>query len=255
MAKTKYSNSKFTERTRELIDYKLAGGETYKLMEQKSGVPQASLNEYYSGERVASTENLVRLAEYFDVSVDYLLGIDKTCSVSAVSNYLGIDYKAAIGLKESIDKVNALISEEENIGITKSVLDTIISSDKRFLSVLVMIVCSMREMKDMDLYRSAPALKDKVILRSPFVIDDEEYLNFKNWKILLEYLDYFTDNCESNFSKDDIDRIMSAETTKDLLLQMNTYKTPAINSTIWRTFANAFISENKDDEQIKSMIK
>ena len=39
-----------------------------------TGIDQALISKFKSGERVPPTEALVILADYFDVSIDYILG-------------------------------------------------------------------------------------------------------------------------------------------------------------------------------------
>ena len=39
----------------------------------QTGIEQALLSKYESGERIPPTESLVRLAEFYNVSVDYIL--------------------------------------------------------------------------------------------------------------------------------------------------------------------------------------
>ena len=39
-----------------------------------TGISQGLMNEYKNGVKLPSIENLVKIADYLDVSVDYLLG-------------------------------------------------------------------------------------------------------------------------------------------------------------------------------------
>ena len=43
-------------------------------IEKDIGMPNRLIGYYRTGERDPSSKNLLKLAEYFDVSVDYLLG-------------------------------------------------------------------------------------------------------------------------------------------------------------------------------------
>lgn len=45
----------------------------YKLS-RDTGITQGMISYWKCGERLPSAENLIRLADYFDCSVDYLLG-------------------------------------------------------------------------------------------------------------------------------------------------------------------------------------
>lgn len=42
-------------------------------MQMATGIDQALLSKYESGERIPPTETLVAIADYFNVSTDYLL--------------------------------------------------------------------------------------------------------------------------------------------------------------------------------------
>lgn len=42
-------------------------------VQMKTGIEQALLSKYETGERVPPTETLLRLAEFYNVSIDYIL--------------------------------------------------------------------------------------------------------------------------------------------------------------------------------------
>lgn len=48
-------------------------GYTQIAVQMKTGIEQALLSKYETGERVPPTETLIRLAEFYDVSIDYIL--------------------------------------------------------------------------------------------------------------------------------------------------------------------------------------
>ncbi len=43
-------------------------------LQMQTGIEQALLSKYETGERVPTTENLIILADFYNVSIDYLLG-------------------------------------------------------------------------------------------------------------------------------------------------------------------------------------
>ena len=49
-------------------------GLTQISLQMKTGVEQALISKYETGERVPPTDTLILLADFFDVSIDYLLG-------------------------------------------------------------------------------------------------------------------------------------------------------------------------------------
>ena len=42
-------------------------------LQMRTGIEQALLSKYESGERIPPTETLLRLAEFYNVSIDYIL--------------------------------------------------------------------------------------------------------------------------------------------------------------------------------------
>ena len=48
-------------------------GLTQIAVQMKTGIEQALLSKFENGERVPPTETLMRLAEFYDVSIDYIL--------------------------------------------------------------------------------------------------------------------------------------------------------------------------------------
>ena len=48
-------------------------GYTQIALQMKTGIEQSLLSKFESGERTPPTETLVRLAEFYDVSIDYIL--------------------------------------------------------------------------------------------------------------------------------------------------------------------------------------
>lgn len=48
-------------------------GYTQLSLQMQTGIEQALISKYETGERVPPTETLLLLADFFDVSIDYLL--------------------------------------------------------------------------------------------------------------------------------------------------------------------------------------
>ncbi len=49
-------------------------GLTQISLQMKTGIEQALLSKFENGERIPPTETLLRLADFYDVSIDYILG-------------------------------------------------------------------------------------------------------------------------------------------------------------------------------------
>ena len=49
-------------------------GYTQVSLQMKTGIEQSLLSKYETGERIPPAETLIKLADLYDVSIDYLLG-------------------------------------------------------------------------------------------------------------------------------------------------------------------------------------
>lgn len=79
-------------RIREL---RLEKGLTIKTLATKLNIKESTLSKYERAEREPSIEVLILLSEFFNVSIDYLVGKDdcRDTKYQAISNTLGIDEK------------------------------------------------------------------------------------------------------------------------------------------------------------------
>ena len=53
-------------------------GMTQIALQMATGIEQALLSKYENGERIPPTETLMRLADFYNVSMDYICGVSKT---------------------------------------------------------------------------------------------------------------------------------------------------------------------------------
>jgi transcriptional regulator with XRE-family HTH domain len=56
-----------------LKELRKSRGYTQVFLQMQTGIEQALLSKFESGERVPPTETLVRLANFYNVSIDYIL--------------------------------------------------------------------------------------------------------------------------------------------------------------------------------------
>ena len=63
----------FSDRLRLLVDSR---GITAKDLSRESNIPDATIYRYLSGVRVPKIDNIITLAKFFGVSVDWLLGLN-----------------------------------------------------------------------------------------------------------------------------------------------------------------------------------
>ena len=102
---------------------------TQKEVSQAIGADQQTLRRYESGERKPDTEMLLRIAKYYNVSADYLLGLSENSTVEpdmkAAVKCTGLSQKAIEGLQDH------LTAELEP-------LETLLGSD-RFYDILLQL--------------------------------------------------------------------------------------------------------------------
>lgn len=83
-------------------------GITQRELAEKIEVTEVTISRYLSGERSPRIEIVSKMAEYFDVSVDYLLGVSDVRNSSSLQNE--IDFH--VGLSKSEE--STLTDEEKD---------------------------------------------------------------------------------------------------------------------------------------------
>ena len=98
-----------------LIEIREKNGLTRQTAADSLGITRASLEYYEKGKRFPDFNVLVRIAEFYKCSTDYLLGLsDKPAtdeSLNFMSTYMGLDVDVIEGihnsnLKWNVDKIN-----------------------------------------------------------------------------------------------------------------------------------------------------
>lgn len=75
MTEKKYEDHPFRERLNHLMfSAHKVQGLTYTKIAQDLGISQSAMAYYKSGKTLPGAEHLIKLADYFGVSTDYLLG-------------------------------------------------------------------------------------------------------------------------------------------------------------------------------------
>lgn len=60
------------------VQYLQDKGITAYKVAKETGISQGLMNEYKNGKRTPTTDNLIKIADYLDCSIDFLLGRSKT---------------------------------------------------------------------------------------------------------------------------------------------------------------------------------
>ncbi|MEA4894101.1 MAG: helix-turn-helix transcriptional regulator [Oscillospiraceae bacterium] len=106
----------FAERIQDLI---FESGKSFKELERETGVPSGSLSKYQNDKGEAGINSLVKIARYFDVSTDYLLGLSgnirtKDPELRAICEFTGLSEEAIAQLhEESLGDGNESIKTDD----------------------------------------------------------------------------------------------------------------------------------------------
>jgi len=83
--------------------------------------PQA-VNQFKQGQNFPKTENLVKIAQYFNCSLDYLIGLSDVRSpnaeVQAVCDYTGLSEPAVCRLHHTVESIEYILSRGSHIALT-----------------------------------------------------------------------------------------------------------------------------------------
>ncbi len=82
---------------------------------RKLGIPVTTMNEYYSGRYIPKSENLHKLADYFNVNYWWLLGYD-------------VPKEKTVNIKQQINDLIETMSDEQ-LKKAKKILEVLVKED------------------------------------------------------------------------------------------------------------------------------
>lgn len=83
---------------------RLEKGITMKQLGSELGVAESTISQYETGKRQPDNETLLKLGEYFDVTVGYLLGVDEKKPVTNEGNGLSEDEQYIINVYRKLSR-------------------------------------------------------------------------------------------------------------------------------------------------------
>ena len=122
MPEVQQRNDSFSDRLKALIDEKKRDGQTLRGLAKDLEVSLGVLSDWQNGNKTPRGDSIIKLAQYFDVSADYLLGLTnaKTADTDlrTVAEYTGLSETAIQKLRASTpNHILKVISEMIEQGI------------------------------------------------------------------------------------------------------------------------------------------
>lgn len=166
---------------------------TIKAVAEHIGVTRQAVSQYQDGSTQPNADTLIKISEYFNVSVDYLLGLAKEPTadkdLNAVCEYTGLTEKAIltlVALKEKsdsrayIDLLSCIISNE-NFVYLLGLLEGYIVPSKESVSAEFSMSRADINYKDLCLFATNNAMRD--------ILDDVSGEFTQKYKTTYERLD------------------------------------------------------------------
>lgn len=143
------------------------------------GVSRASLEYYEKGQRKPDIEIAARIADYYDVSIDYLIGLstsrvnEEDFDLKMVCDYTGLSNYAIMKLKQitSQRKLSKRLEEMLSINMISSLADTV-ASYREVLNEEIDSLQQLLQVKD----DKEKAVQAEAKYQS--IIDKKEYLQY-----------------------------------------------------------------------------
>lgn len=144
-------NNPFAVRLRELIEEKDV---KHREVAENIGVTRQTVGQYADGTTLPTLDKLLKMADYFDVPLDYMAGTGKVKSknsdITAACDYLGLSEKAVAAMKAEIDLIIAreVVLGERNPSEALDTLECFLCETDRPLQHIVFIIDKVRLCKD-----------------------------------------------------------------------------------------------------------
>ncbi|MGJ0846552.1 helix-turn-helix domain-containing protein [Tissierella praeacuta] len=184
-----------------------------KELADRIGVSEVTISRYMTGERKPSLDAIILIANYFDVSLDYLVGISKIKKICVSDNCLEFNKNTlnSPSDKADIKKLGKIIQEKRiqmKLSLREAVDDIGISHN--YLSIIEKGVDPRSEMPIKPTIETLQLLGEYFDIPITILLDLAGYdLSFMNTNkmasnLKLEYLQIAQELQDNEISKDDI---------------------------------------------------
>lgn len=220
-------NNPFAVRLRELIDEK---GVKHREVAENIGVTRQTVGQYADGTTLPTLDKLLKMAEYFDVPLDYIAGTGKAKSknadIAAVCDYLGLNEKAILSMKKEIDLIIAheVVLGERDASDALKTLECFLCNSDRPLQTIVRIIEDIRLCNDTKTFLSCDFLeryKDSSVAQS-MAADRLKIEEFNASRILFELCNVTADKLPCLLTSQELSVLEKSNTVAEVYNQSKT---------------------------------
>lgn len=124
------TNGLFAARLTALMD---ENNETQKALAEALGTKQQTISYYRNALSLPDIERLIKIAEHYNVTTDYLLGLADMAApsveVQAISDYTGLSAKAIVFLKKTAEEKKEITEALKKNGCSEKVENLLLSTN------------------------------------------------------------------------------------------------------------------------------
>lgn len=215
-------NNPFAVRLRELIDEK---GVKHREVAENIGVTRQTVGQYADGTTLPTLDKLLKMAEYFDVPLDYIAGTGKAKSknadIAAACDYLGVSEKTVNGIKNNIDKMNWMskyILESEELA--NMALESFFDSSELLFYEIAKSVVDKRLNEDLKVVVDSEASqkhKSEMYFNTALGNNAAEFTEFLIYKEIISFCEMASKNIPSFLTEEQKQTISNSKNIGEVL--------------------------------------
>lgn len=214
-------NNPFAVRLRELIEEKNV---KHREVAENIGVTRQTVGQYADGTTLPTLDKLLKMADYFNVPLDYMAGTGKVKSknsdITAACDYLGLSEKAVAAIKSEIDLIIAreVVLGERNHSEALDTLESFLCETDRPLQNVVGIIDRVRLCKDIvKLFSYGPLEKYKDSFVAQTLAGNRLKIEeFSANNDFFEAFDFVSEKLPSLLTTQELAKLENANTVEDV---------------------------------------
>ena len=219
-----YKNNPFSVRLTELIKEK---GVKHREVAENIGVTRQTVGQYADGTTLPTLDKLLKMAEYFDVPLDYIAGTglskSKNNDVTAACNYLGVSEKTILGLKANFEDMEQYTDSGKKLLI--DIFEKFISENDNALFEISLNILKFRELLDEETFYNSSAFNQALKTKYKYAYfypeiaakEKREYVEFKLSKWIQEYCFEVAKSFPSLFTQEELSALNNTNNSENIL--------------------------------------
>lgn len=199
---------------------------TQKELAEHIGITRQAISQYTKGITQPTADIIVKIAKFFNVSTDYMLGVSAEKSadmdIQGACKFFGVSEKTIQGIYANIDLIK---NNPNGAAELLEVFERFVNMSNGVFNEIAAAILHVRIAKDLDNYMKMPVYQKFIGIHYTSKENNVDYMEFKMYKWVKDYCINTANAMHSLFSDEEIEELQQSNSFEEIILNLVPHST------------------------------